>query len=156
MLIHLYVTNSEKNRLRKNLVDEIQFEGTLKSETSITTPVFVIEYDGIFNRWNYAYINDFGRWYFVDNIVSIRNKLWEFHCSVDVLQTYSSDILKSTALLNSAAKVTSHGSIYAKDRNSYISSNKYVTSVKASTEIIKFPNALLDQGEWILVTAGGV
>jgi hypothetical protein len=37
-----------------------------------------------------------GRYYFVTDIISVRNDLWEINCEVDPLATYKADILAST------------------------------------------------------------
>ena len=37
-----------------------------------------------------------GRYYFVTDIISVRNDLWEINCTVDALATYKSEILGST------------------------------------------------------------
>lgn len=156
MIIELYITKSEHNRLYKDLRNMMSLEGKLRDSSSIIAPSFTLQAEPIITQYNYCWIEYFQRWYFIKDIVSFRNNVWQIDCKVDVLVTYRDDILKSTALLNSAAGVTSHSSIYAKDMNPYINSNKYISSVKSSTEIIKFPNTLLEQGEWILVTAGGL
>ena len=39
--------------------------------------------------------------------------------------------------------------------NSYMRSNIWQTMVKDKTDILNFPNGLLDSGEYILITAGG-
>ena len=44
--------------------------------------------------FNYVYIPVFNRYYFVDNIVSVRNRLWRISMSVDVLMSFKEQILK--------------------------------------------------------------
>ena len=38
------------------------------------------------------YISEFSRYYFIDNVKSIRNNLWEIEGHVDVLMTYNTSI----------------------------------------------------------------
>ena len=48
---------------------------------------------------NYAYIPDFNRWYFVTDITSVRQNLWQVAMSVDVLMSYYGDILNLSAFI---------------------------------------------------------
>lgn len=71
----------------------------LLDATSITNPVITIEREAIERpfvyTFNYAYISDFNRYYFIDDITSVNN-LWVFRMSVDVLASYKSAILSSS------------------------------------------------------------
>lgn len=146
MIIELYITKSEHNRLYKDLRNKMTLEGTLRESSSIITPSFIIQAEPIITQYNFCWIEYFQRWYYIQNIISVRNNVWQIECKVDVLVTYRDDILKSTALLNSSTNAS---------YNNYINSGKYVSTVKAVTEVVPFPEQLEDQGEWILVTAAG-
>ena len=39
--------------------------------------------------------------------------------------------------------------------DNYLTGEQWVTNVKDTTNIVNFPNGLLDNGEYILITAGG-
>jgi hypothetical protein len=39
--------------------------------------------------------------------------------------------------------------------SNYLNGRQFVRLVKSKTDIITFPNGLLDSGEYILITAGG-
>lgn len=71
------------------------FNITLKQPTSLNSPVFVLN-NGSFN-YNYCSFN--GAYYFVSDVVSLRNDIWEVHCTKDVLATYRAQILASTAFV---------------------------------------------------------
>ena len=49
--------------------------------------------------FNYMYIADFGRYYFIDDIVSINQGIWEVSGHVDVLETYKTAILANKAIV---------------------------------------------------------
>lgn len=66
----------------------------LKSGTSLISPTFLLNYSG---RPSFNYVSYEGRYYFVRNLVSVRQNLWEIQCDVDVLATYKSEILNTTA-----------------------------------------------------------
>ena len=71
------------------------FNVTLKQPTSLNSPVFVLNTD----TFGFNYCNFNGAYYFVSDVVSLRNDIWEIHCTKDVLATYRSQILGSTAFV---------------------------------------------------------
>lgn len=48
---------------------------------------------------NYAYIEDFRRYYYITNITSIHNSVWQLTMRVDVLMSYKNDIYSLKALV---------------------------------------------------------
>ena len=74
----------------------------LKDDCSIQNPVLWLHGDdtqspGVWNpsKWNYCYIADFERYYFVTDWVWVKPH-WEAHLKVDVLASYKTNILAST------------------------------------------------------------
>ena len=59
-------------------------------------PEIIIQYDKP-PDFNYCYIANFGRYYYVENIVSMRQNLWRVRLRCDVLMTYKTQILNLTA-----------------------------------------------------------
>ena len=71
---------------------------TLKDGTSDRSPVFLLNYPNTEFNFNYC---KWGTWYyFVDNIVYMRNNLIQVSCSMDVLATFKSQILNTTAFVS--------------------------------------------------------
>lgn len=68
----------------------------LKSGTSLISPTFLLSYQG---RPTFNYIGFEGRYYFVNDITSVRNDLWEIACTEDFLASWKSDIGSTTALI---------------------------------------------------------
>ncbi len=100
MDIKLQVNNSEKNKLDKSIMDIVTLSGTLRDQTSIINPVIVIEGDlSSFVNCNYMTISAFNRSYFINNITSINNNLFEISAHVDVLSTYKSQIRDNSAII---------------------------------------------------------
>lgn len=100
MDITLQINNSEKNRLDKNITDIVTLSGTLREQTSIINPVIVIEGDlSSFVNCNYMTITAFNRSYFINNITSINNNLFEISAHVDVLSTYKTQIRDNSAII---------------------------------------------------------
>lgn len=83
---------------RKNSTKQPTGSGTsytvnLKSGTSFISPTLLLENSGY---PDYNYLKFEGLYYFVTDIVSVRQDLWEIYCKVDPLATAKADILSST------------------------------------------------------------
>lgn len=100
MTIELYNNSSENIALNKYLELLTSVEGYLRDESSIIDPIIEVEdIDNQISRLNYAHIEYFGRYYFIDNIESVRTGVWRLYMHVDVLQTYREQILENTAII---------------------------------------------------------
>lgn len=90
------VSSSEEDRLDKTayLSDFTWMTGSLREESSIIAPVITVEYAG-FPDWNYAYIPNFGRYYFITDIISVRTNLWRIAFRVDPMMSFK-DIISGT------------------------------------------------------------
>ena len=98
--IKLMVNQSENIRLDKKTKTISTVSGTLKDSTSIIDPVITIECNlSDVTGCNYISIPKFNRFYFVNNIRSVRNGLVEFSCHVDVLSSFADEIRKNDAIV---------------------------------------------------------
>lgn len=135
---------SEIISLTKDLVDILQTPFTLKDETSIIDPVFVINcpLDSLF-RANYLTAPSLGRKYFIQDIVSMTNDLVELTCHVDVLSTYASEIRANKGII---FRQQNDWNLYLNDGVIQAYQNPIVTTQK-------FPKGFTQQN-YVLVCAG--
>lgn len=145
MNITLYINKSEKNKIGKNLSNDFPLSGALRDATNIINPVILIELNEIGN-YNYCYIPEFNRYYFITDITVIRTGLFAISLMVDVLESFQTSIKNLSVILLNTQNVGS---------SNYLSSPVFRNNVKSKTDIINFPNGLNDSGEFILITAGG-
>lgn len=68
-------------------------EVVLKDTTSIENPTFILSG----NEFEYNYIKALGHYYFVKDLRSVRHNVIEIDCEQDVLATYKSEILATSA-----------------------------------------------------------
>ena len=68
----------------------------LKSGTSLLSPTFLLS---LSSRPAYDYVSFEGRYYFVTDIVSVRENLWEISATVDALGSHKTAIGSSNALI---------------------------------------------------------
>ena len=99
--IDFYNNTAETNRVDKtNYLTLInQVNGNLREETSLTDLVITIQQNEV-PTFNYAFIKSFNRYYYVTDITSVRNNLWEISLSVDVLMTYKEALLNCTGFID--------------------------------------------------------
>ena len=100
MTLKLYQNISETNAVNKSLIELVTLTGTLRSESSIIDPVILISgIDTYIATMNYGYISEFGRYYFIKNIESVRKNLWRVTFHVDVLFSYREQIKANHAII---------------------------------------------------------
>ncbi len=100
MTIVLYNNASAVNAVNKELSQLASLSGTLREESSIIDPVITMAGIGEhLTEANYAHIEEFGRYYFITNVESVRNGLWRVSMHVDVLYTYAEQIVLNDAII---------------------------------------------------------
>lgn len=98
--ITLQINNSDKHALDKSVSDIATLSGVLKGNTSIIDPVIIFDGDvSSYVNCNYMTISTFGRSYFVNNITSIRNGLFEISAHVDVLSSFKTQVRGNSAIV---------------------------------------------------------
>ena len=145
MNIILYDNKSPKNKIGKTLVNANNITGTLRGETSTSNIQMLLNIVDL-NPYNYMYIADFNKYYFITNIISVRTGLWLVSALIDVLESYKNEILQLNVILSDTESTGS---------KPYRNGSCWDVLVKDKTDIISFSNGLLPTGEFILITAGG-
>ena len=151
MQISLFTCNCERNRVDKTdyLSNRFVMEGSLRKQTSVTSLEIDIEKTNpLTYDYNYMYIGEFDRFYFIDDISSVRNRLWTIKASTDVLMSFKNDILTSSVILDKVENELA--------ANLYLDDGSFVMDSRKYNEIKEFPNGLNENGEFILICAGGV
>lgn len=92
-------------KCEKNVVDKTNFitsvgdlTGTLRESCSITNPIITFESSDV-PSFNYVYIPNFNRYYFVNEIVSISKNMWQMSLKVDVLMSFKEQIKSQTCVI---------------------------------------------------------
>ena len=96
MIIDLLKNNSDPKVIAKSIERIHRYSNAkLKENCSILNPVLTLTSVEDFADVNYAYIPEFKRYYFVDDIVTLNYNMIEVHCSVDVLYTYQANLMNT-------------------------------------------------------------
>lgn len=140
MDIKFYNTKTPKNYLMKVLSDEMALSISFKDKVNIINPVLIIKSDTFLN-YNYVYMEDLKRYYFIDTITFLNKNTYELTLSLDVLMSYKDDILNSKGYV-------------LKSNNNYL--NNVESQVKKEVDIIESDVELpFGDGSLIMVTLGG-
>ena len=109
-IVFMY-NNEPMNKISKSPETKFTLTGTLRDESSIVDPVILVEKDDPIDA-NYAYIEQFRRYYYIKDITAVRTGLWRITMHTDVLKTFSEGILNSPCIV---AKSSSRFNLYLND-----------------------------------------
>lgn len=142
MTITLYNNSSPPNFINKTIAQVDSMEGTLRSPTSILDPVVTIERSNPVG-FNYAYIPEFNRYYYVTGISSETNGLIAVGMHVDVLMTYKTEIANMDAIIKRQEN----------QYNLYLDDGIFKAYQNTKHKLIRFPNGFTEFS-YILALAG--
>lgn len=89
MICTFYNVSDDERKINKTLTNSHQTTCDIINSTTIINPVIVV--DSSYISYNYVYINDLHRYYFVDNI-TITNNMIVMQLRIDTLYTYREEI----------------------------------------------------------------
>lgn len=155
--IVLGYTDSPHNAINKTFTEWHSLTGELKGSSSIITPIILIRQTTDMtignethplSKCNYMFINNFNRYYYITDIVSVRNSAVEIHGRVDVLKTYADDIYANTGyVLRSASR--SNVTRYLDDDHIKIYANPHIVTKKLTGD------TFAENPTFILAVSGG-
>lgn len=103
--IVLYQNMSERNKLNKNILYPNTLTGNLRNATSIINPVIIVNMPiSTVGSYNYMYIESFNRYYYINDVISIKDDISEIHAHVDVLMSFKTEILNNSAIIERSEK----------------------------------------------------
>lgn len=143
MKLFLYNTKSANTVVNKELTDEIELDVTFKDVADFINPVVQLR-SGTVLDYNYAYIPDLNRYYFINDRETFPNKIYTLHLECDVLMTYKEDILNSVATVARSPH-----------SNKYFDGGDYRNEVKNEHMLYESDTTVEFEPNTILVTIGG-
>lgn len=97
--IILYNLTDEPQVMGKSLSNGLTLNGVLRDGASVLDPQIEVQLSEL-PTYNYCYISAFNRYYFINDITSVRNNLWLLSMHVDVLESYKDKIKQLTAVVS--------------------------------------------------------
>lgn len=144
LTIKLYKTSSPYNQITKTLTNELSLTGTYKDNISILEPEVLISTSTNINQYNYMYIADNERYYFIE-IDIVRDGLYRVKGSVDVLYSHKTEILNNKAVVKRQAN----------QYNLYLNDDIFKVYNKTNVITKNFPYGFDRNGSYILTVLGG-
>lgn len=141
MLIKFFKTASEQNRIGKTLTNELTISGHFKKEVDIMNPVIAVTTD--LTGYNYCYIPELNRYYFIEKIEITRTNLYTLYLHIDVLESYKTQIKALTVIIGQSQS------------NPYYESYINGADVRQDIELKEFENNFNENGEVVLIAIYG-
>lgn len=145
MNITLYVQTKDRDIIEKNLTSAQHYIGQARGEISIESPVITIISSVSLINFNYCFIEEFNRYYFIDSKNLVRNNVWEFTLSEDYLYSWRNSIYSWTVELERAQY----------DWNLYFKDGEMMCIEGHNLNVLEFPNSLPTTKHNILIINGG-
>lgn len=146
MLVNFYSCSDDMRKVNKqlNAIKE-SLECKIKDECSLEAPYLLLHKSSLTNisRTNYCYIGDFGRYYYIKNINTLKGQLIEVSCICDVLMSFRNEIRALSGMILRQESITNPFIVDEKlpVRTNRIISYKYVGDLGNSNGIALTVNA---------------
>lgn len=149
MNVTLCNCTSEANIIGKSITDIVTRSCIVKGDISHETPVIILVYDGTnIEKINYMKIPALSRSYFITDIINLTGGRYEIRGRVDVLESFKNQILNMRCIIDKQESQNIS--------NMYLNDGSFISSEKEFIYTKTFPDGFLDDGEYILITAGGI
>lgn len=96
MRVYLYNNNKRLNSTKQVVSDYSYVDCTLKDNCSFLAPIIRIK---LTEKPTFNYMKFEDRYYWITDIISVNNDLWEIHGQVDVLTTFRQHIFNTSAFI---------------------------------------------------------
>ena len=100
MTVIFYKYDGIKNKINKTLSNGITINNVIiRNDFDITDFELLIKDTNFNSEYNYCYIQDLGRYYFIESIERMNGTIYKIRVTVDVLKSFSSQIENINAII---------------------------------------------------------
>ena len=139
-----YTTTDEAEKVTKTLTNAATYTNvTMKDPTDTVHPVVTIQTTANLSSVNYMRIERYGRYYFVEKPIAVKNGVWELHCTSDPLMSFKD------SLFNVSGTVTRSETLF----NAYLNDPEYKALAYRKCVTKAFPNEI-NNDHVVLITVG--
>ena len=143
MTVIFYKYNDIKNKINKTLSGGFTVNDVIiQNDFDITNFDLLIKNTGFSSEYNYCYIQDLGRYYYIDSVEKMNGTIYKIRVSVDVLKSFSTQIENINAIITKSENPD----------NNFVDCEK---SVNYTSEVINLTDNFNHNGNLILVTSLG-
>ena len=143
MTVIFYKYNDIKNKINKTLSGGLTVNDVIMhNDFDITAFELLIKNSDFNSEYNYCYIQDLGRYYFIESVEKMNGTIYKIRVSVDVLKSFSTQIENINAIITKSENP---------DEN-FVDCEK---SENYTSEVINLTDNFNHNGNLILVTSLG-
>ena len=143
MTVIFYKYNGIKNKINKTLENGLTINDVIiQNDFDITNFDLLIKNSNFNLEYNYCFIPDLNRYYFIENIEKMNGSIYKIRITVDVLKSFSSQIENINAIITKSQNPD----------NNFVDCEK---SVNYTSEVINLTDNFNHSGNLILVTSLG-
>lgn len=143
MTVIFYKYNDIKNKINKTLSGGLTVNDVIMhNDFDITAFELLIKNSDFNSEYNYCYIQDLGRYYFIESVEKMNGTIYKIRLSVDVLKSFSTQIENINAIITKSENPD----------NNFVDCEK---SENYTSEVINLTDNFNHNGNLILVTSLG-
>lgn len=143
MTVIFYKYNGIKNKINKTLENGLTVNDVIiQNDFDITDFELLIKNTNFNSEYNYCYIQDLERYYFIENVERMNGTIYKIRVSVDVLKSYATQIENINAIITKSENPD----------NNFVNCE---VSENYTSEVINLTDNFNHNGNLILVTSLG-
>ena len=143
MTVIFYKYNDIKNKINKTLSGGLTVNDVIMhNDFDITAFELLIKNSDFNSEYNYCYIQDLGRYYFIESVEKMNGTIYRIRVSVDVLKSFSTQIENINAVITKSENPD----------DNFVDCEK---SENYTSEVINLTDNFNHSGNLILVTSLG-
>ena len=143
MTVIFYKYNGIKNKINKTLENGLTVNDVImRNDFDITDFELLIKDTTFSSEYNYCYIQDLGRYYFIESVEKMNGTIYKIRLTVDVLKSFSTQIENINAVITKSENPD----------DNFVDCEK---SENYTSEVINLTDNFNHSGNLILVTSLG-
>ena len=143
MTVIFYKYNGIKNKINKTLSNGLTINDVvIQNDFDITAFELLIKDTNFNSEYNYCYIQDLGRYYFIESVERMNGTIYKIRLTVDVLKSFSTQIENINAVITKSENPD----------DNFVDCEK---SENYTSEVINLTDNFNHSGNLILVTSLG-
>ena len=143
MTVIFYKYNGIKNKINKTLENGLTVNDVIMhNDFDITAFELLIKDTNFNSEYNYCYIQDLGRYYFIESVQKMNGTIYKIRLTVDVLKSFSTQIENIQVIITKSENPD----------NDFVDCEK---SENYTSEVINMTDNFTHSGNLILVTSLG-
>ena len=143
MTVIFYKYNDIKNKINKTLENGLTVNDVvIQNDFDITDFDLLIKNSDFNSGYNYCYIQDLGRYYFIESVEKMNGTIYKIRLTVDVLKSFSTQIENINAIITKSENPD----------DNFVDCEK---SENYTSEVINMTDNFNHNGNLILVTSLG-